>query len=94
MFEEMKHEKMRHEILIFFTSLVQVKRHIYLPFILKHRFQPLLAGALAFFISAVAHEVLVGIPTHTVEGWAFGGMMLQLPMIALTEVVIPTLFYR
>lgn len=46
-----------------------------------------MAGLATFFISAVAHEVLVGVPTHCVEGWAFLGMMSQVPMIAMTEFV-------
>lgn len=46
-----------------------------------------MAAVLAFFISAVGHEILVGIPTHTFEGWAFWAMMGQIPLIAATEII-------
>ncbi|CAI4217912.1 unnamed protein product [Parascedosporium putredinis] len=39
---------------------------------------------MVFFLSAVLHEILVGIPTHNIIGVAFLGMFLQLPLIALT----------
>jgi hypothetical protein len=32
---------------------------------------------LVFFVSAVAHEVAVGIPLHMLRGWAFWGIMFQ-----------------
>jgi diacylglycerol O-acyltransferase-1 len=63
------------------------KRHIYLQVIIKHRKPAWVAGVLAFFISAIGHEILVGIPTHSFEGWAFLAMMGQIPLIAITELV-------
>lgn len=30
-----------------------------------------------FFVSAVGHEVVVGVPLHMLRGWAFWGIMLQ-----------------
>lgn len=42
-------------------------------------------GLVVFFISAVFHEVLVGVPLHMVRMWSFWGIMAQVPLIALTE---------
>ena len=42
------------------------------------------AGLAVFFISAVLHEMLVGIPTHALIGLAFVAMMGQIPMVYLT----------
>lgn len=32
---------------------------------------------LVFFVSALGHEVVVGVPLHMLRGWAFWGIMLQ-----------------
>jgi len=32
---------------------------------------------LVFFVSAIGHEVVVGVPLHMMRGWAFLGIMLQ-----------------
>lgn len=48
-------------------------------------FPPLLGQFVVFFISAVLHEVLVGIPTHALTGFAFWGMLGQIPLIAITK---------
>ncbi|CRK18959.1 hypothetical protein BN1723_017729 [Verticillium longisporum] len=45
---------------------------------------PFVASVAVFFLSAVLHEVLVGVPTHNIIGVAFLGMLLQLPLIAIT----------
>jgi hypothetical protein len=55
-----------------------------------------LAHPMAFFISAIGHELVVGIPMHTVEGWAFWvrlfkrwfnrqAMMAQVPLVWVSE---------
>ena len=46
-----------------------------------------MAQIIVFFISGALHELLVGVPTHNVIGVAFFGMMLQIPLIALTDVI-------
>ncbi|KAJ4416433.1 hypothetical protein N0V82_006776 [Gnomoniopsis sp. IMI 355080] len=59
----------------------------------RHVFSPLMgrgwrfnsAAAVVFTVSAVLHELAVGIPTHNVIGIAFLGMLVQLPLIALTK---------
>lgn len=35
------------------------------------------ALVLVFFVSAVGHEVVVGVPLHMLRGWAFWGIMMQ-----------------
>ncbi|KAH6687297.1 diacylglycerol O-acyltransferase [Plectosphaerella plurivora] len=59
------------------------KRHVYMPMV-GRGWKPFHASVLVFFISAVLHEVLVGVPTHNIIGVAFLGMFLQLPLVALT----------
>ncbi|KJZ72911.1 hypothetical protein HIM_07674 [Hirsutella minnesotensis 3608] len=59
------------------------KRHVYIP-LLGRGWTPFAASIVVFFVSAVLHEVLVGIPTHNIIGVAFLGMFLQLPLIAIT----------
>ncbi|KAH8552127.1 membrane bound O-acyl transferase [Umbelopsis sp. PMI_123] len=60
------------------------KRHVYLPSV-QRGFPPLLGQFVVFFISAAMHEVLVGVPTHAVTGFAFWGMLGQIPLIAITK---------
>ncbi|KID86562.1 diacylglycerol acyltransferase DGAT2 [Metarhizium guizhouense ARSEF 977] len=59
------------------------KRHVYVPMI-GRGWSPWAASCAVFFVSAVLHEVLVGVPTHNIIGVAFLGMFLQLPLIAIT----------
>lgn len=59
------------------------KRHVYVPMI-GRGWSPWAASCTVFFVSAVLHEVLVGVPTHNIIGVAFLGMFLQLPLIAIT----------
>jgi diacylglycerol O-acyltransferase-1 len=62
-----------------------MKRHVYAPMV-GRGMPPTLAQIVTFTFSAVLHEILVGIPTHNVLGLAFVGMMLQLPLIFLTDI--------
>ncbi|GJN69071.1 diacylglycerol O-acyltransferase [Purpureocillium lilacinum] len=59
------------------------KRHVYMPMI-GRGWSASTASFVVFFVSAVLHEILVGVPTHNIIGVAFLGMFLQLPLIALT----------
>ncbi|ROT38567.1 MBOAT family protein [Sodiomyces alkalinus F11] len=59
------------------------KRHVYMPMV-GRGWKPSHASIAVFFLSAVLHEVLVGVPTHNIIGVAFLGMFLQLPLINLT----------
>lgn len=61
-----------------------MKRHIYSPLV-GRGVPPTLAQILTFLFSGVLHELLVGIPTHNILGVAFAGMVLQLPLIFITD---------
>lgn len=60
-----------------------MKRHVYSPLV-GRGWSPFAASGMVFALSAILHEMLVGIPTHNFIGVAFVGMMFQLPLIALT----------
>ncbi|OJJ31001.1 hypothetical protein ASPWEDRAFT_176103 [Aspergillus wentii DTO 134E9] len=60
-----------------------MKRHVFSPLI-GRGWSPLAASTMVFTLSAILHEMLVGIPTHNLIGVAFAGMMLQLPLIMVT----------
>lgn len=51
-------------------------RHVYYP-ALRHHVPKHLAACCVFFVSAVFHEMLVGVPLHMVRFWAFFGLMFQ-----------------
>lgn len=59
------------------------RRHLYIP-MLKRGWPQFQSSAMVFFVSAVLHEVLVGIPTHSILGVAFVAMIFQIPMILVT----------
>ncbi|ANB13792.1 Are2p [Sugiyamaella lignohabitans] len=59
------------------------RRHFYAP-LLKRGWTPMSSSLVVFFISAVLHELVVGIPTRNVIGVAFVCMMLQVPLIMVT----------
>ncbi|EPS29219.1 hypothetical protein PDE_04168 [Penicillium oxalicum 114-2] len=60
-----------------------MKRHVYSPLV-GRGWSPFAASTMVFTLSAILHEMLVGIPTHNFIGVAFFGMMFQLPLITLT----------
>ena len=76
-----------------------MKRHVFSPLV-GRGWSPLAASGMVFTLSAILHEMLVGIPTHNFIGKssttdlggvcadrlgvAFFGMMFQLPLIAIT----------
>lgn len=59
-------------------------RHVYFPAVRAglSRFWAVIA---TFFVSAVFHELLLGVPLHMVRLWAFLGIMFQVPLIMVTE---------
>lgn len=63
-----------------------MRRHIYSPLV-GRGCPPVLAQIIVFFFSGILHELLVGVPTHNVIGVAFAGMMLQIPLIILTDML-------
>ena len=40
---------------------------------------------IVFFVSAVFHELLLGVPLQMVKLWAFWGIMLQIPLIMISD---------
>jgi len=61
-------------------------RHVFFPSMNMGLSKPV-SMFLVFFVSAVAHEVLVSVPCHTNSLYAFWGMMAQVPLIALTGMI-------
>ncbi|KAJ2489366.1 hypothetical protein IWW37_004044 [Coemansia sp. RSA 2050] len=62
------------------------KRHIMMPLISAPLSLPVNVGVMfTFLVSAIMHELLFGIPTHCLKGYSFVGMMMQIPLIQLTQ---------
>ncbi|PRT53744.1 Diacylglycerol O-acyltransferase 1 [Wickerhamiella sorbophila] len=61
-----------------------LRRHVYYP-LRSRKVGNLAASIIVFFISAVFHELLVGVATKNFNGVAFFSMMAQVPLIKLTE---------
>lgn len=59
-------------------------RHIYHPAV-RQGLPKAAAMILVFFVSAVGHELLIGVPCHILTCWAFWGIMGQVPLILLTK---------
>ncbi|KAM7189276.1 MBOAT, membrane-bound O-acyltransferase family domain containing protein [Rhypophila sp. PSN 637] len=59
------------------------KRHVYSP-MRSRGWSNRTASFTVFTVSAILHELLVGVPTHNLIGVAFLGMFLQIPLIQLT----------
>jgi diacylglycerol O-acyltransferase-1 len=59
------------------------RRHFYVP-LLKRGWSPIKSSFVVFFISAVLHEICVGIPTRNIIGVAFACMVLQVPLVLIT----------
>ncbi|KAJ1678946.1 hypothetical protein EV182_003033, partial [Spiromyces aspiralis] len=62
------------------------KRHIMLPLTSPPFNLSVRVGiVMTFLISAIMHELLIGIPTHSVKGYSFVGMLMQIPLAHLTQ---------
>ena len=61
-----------------------VMRHLYAPAI-RSGLSPTVAQLLSFLVSAVLHELLVAVPLHTLQLYAFWGMVAQVPLIWFTK---------
>nr|QID75817.1 diacylglycerol cyltransferase [Dunaliella salina] len=59
-------------------------RHVYFP-TLRLGLPRWASIILVFFVSAVFHELVLGVPLHLVRMWAFLGIMLQVPLVLITE---------
>jgi len=61
-----------------------IKRHVYKPLVacgLGSKSSLLIS----FLLSAIFHEYILAVPFGRVTGWAFFGMLAQVPLIVLTE---------
>ncbi|OMJ13964.1 Diacylglycerol O-acyltransferase 1 [Smittium culicis] len=64
------------------------KRHIMIPLTSPpFNLSPFIGGSITFFISAVLHELVFGIPTKSTRLYSFFGMLLQIPLVSLTQTV-------
>ncbi|KAI1755441.1 diacylglycerol O-acyltransferase [Xylaria castorea] len=61
-----------------------MKRHVFSPLV-GRGYKMSTASLIVFFISAVLHELLVGVPTKNILGVAFLGMLIQIPLIWVTR---------
>ncbi|KIW78704.1 hypothetical protein Z517_08543 [Fonsecaea pedrosoi CBS 271.37] len=61
-----------------------MRRHIYSPLV-GRGWSSRAASALVFVFSGLLHELAVGVPSHNILGVAFLGMVLQLPLIQITD---------
>ncbi|XP_009419252.2 diacylglycerol O-acyltransferase 1-like isoform X1 [Musa acuminata AAA Group] len=59
-------------------------RHIYFP-CLQNGLPKGVALMIAFFLSAIFHEICVAVPCQIFKFWAFIGIMFQIPLIVLTK---------
>ena len=51
-------------------------RHVYFP-AMRLGMGRMCSGVLVFFVSAIFHELLVGLPLHMLRAWSFIGIMSQ-----------------
>ncbi|XP_057545399.1 diacylglycerol O-acyltransferase 1A [Amaranthus tricolor] len=61
-------------------------RHIYFP-CLRNGLPKGVAVLIAFLLSAIFHELCIGVPCHIFKLWAFLGIMFQVPLVLLTNFV-------
>ncbi|KAG8367208.1 hypothetical protein BUALT_Bualt16G0048700 [Buddleja alternifolia] len=59
-------------------------RHIYFP-CLRNGIPKGVAVLIAFLVSAIFHELCIAVPCHMFRLWAFMGIMLQVPLVIVTN---------
>jgi diacylglycerol O-acyltransferase-1 len=59
-------------------------RHVYFPCI-RMNLNRTASTFTVFLMSAIMHEVLVSVPFHMIRPWSFIGMMMQIPLVAITK---------
>ncbi|XP_059432229.1 diacylglycerol O-acyltransferase 1 [Corylus avellana] len=59
-------------------------RHIYFP-CLRNGIPRGVAILIAFFVSAIFHELCIAVPCHIFKLWAFIGIMCQVPLVLITN---------
>ncbi|KAL5202858.1 hypothetical protein ABZP36_013810 [Zizania latifolia] len=60
-----------------------VVRHIYFP-CMRNGISKEVAVLISFFVSAILHEICIGVPCRILKFWAVLGIMQQIPLIILT----------
>lgn len=66
-----------------------MRRHVYSPLV-GRGWSHLAASTAVFVFSGFLHELAVGVPAHSILGVAFLGMVLQLPLIMMTDPLAKT----
>eukprot|EP00882_Tetradesmus_deserticola_P021324 GHRQ01023089.1.p2 GENE.GHRQ01023089.1~~GHRQ01023089.1.p2 ORF type:complete len:143 (+),score=73.69 GHRQ01023089.1:689-1117(+) len=61
-------------------------RTVFFP-LMRRRVGKFPAMLLVFFLSAVMHELAVAVPLRMLRGWAFWGMIMQVPLVSLTDML-------
>ncbi|PWA85409.1 diacylglycerol O-acyltransferase 1 [Artemisia annua] len=61
-----------------------IVRHLYFP-CLRNGIPKGAAILIAFFMSAVFHELCIAVPCHIFKFWAFIGIMFQVPLVLVTS---------
>ncbi|KAI0227255.1 hypothetical protein L0F63_007234 [Massospora cicadina] len=64
-----------------------MKRHLYVPGVSAGYPGWFMLG-ITFFLSAVFHELMFGVAVHSIQGYAFWGMLGQIPLIMLTSLLV------
>ncbi|KAI3964196.1 hypothetical protein MKW92_031721 [Papaver armeniacum] len=59
-------------------------RHVYFP-CLRNGIPKGVAVVISFFVSAIFHELCIAVPCHIFKFWAFIGIMVQVPLVLLTN---------
>nr|ALT83519.1 type I diacylglycerol acyltransferase [Macadamia tetraphylla] len=59
-------------------------RHIYFP-CLRNGLPREVTLVIVFFLSAIFHELCIGVPCHIFKFWAFIGIMFQVPLVLITN---------
>lgn len=61
-----------------------LKRHIFKP-LKSFGFSTWFSSAIVFLLSAVAHEYIISVALREFHWWAFGAMLLQLPLVKISR---------
>nr|UXO98203.1 DGAT1-2 [Orychophragmus violaceus] len=61
-------------------------RHVYFP-CLRRKIPKVFAMIIAFFVSAVFHELCISVPFRLFRPWVFFGIMYQVPLVFITNYI-------
>ncbi len=74
--EHRLHTHQRENLSSDLAALQWLLRHVYYP-CMRTGMAKHVAGVVVFLVSAVFHELLVGLPLHMLRAWSFIGIMSQ-----------------